>query len=172
MQRTKTRGGAVIVPLCLVAAVVLLCLTAFSLHTSGGGIYARYSSEAEGEDSARVARFEVTETGTVLTSDIVEALIPGETVVRTVSVENKSEVAVKYSVTLVNLTGNLPLALSLEKASGGKTDGAAYDVLGIGESADYNVVLYWPDDRPEDRSAEYSGKIDQVRVVLTAEQVD
>ncbi|MBE6972008.1 MAG: hypothetical protein E7446_07850 [Ruminococcaceae bacterium] len=170
MQRTKKRGGAIGISLCF--AVVLLYLTVFSLHTSGGGIYARYSSEVEGEDSARVARFEVTETGTVLTNDIVEAMIPGETVIRTVSVENRSEVTVKYSVTLVNLTGNLPLALSLEKISGGETDGAAYDVLNVGETADYNVVLYWPDDRPEDRCAEYSGKIDQVRVVLTAEQTD
>lgn len=157
------------IPIC--AAAVLLCLTLFSAHLTGG-IYARYTTSASGSDSARVAKFEVTEAGTVLTDSITADLIPGAEETRTIQVTNNSEVVVKYSVTLTNETGNLPLTVSLAKTGGEAADGADYDVLAIGESAKYTVSLYWPTSPEANRSPEYSGKIDQVRITLTAEQMD
>ena len=166
MAKKRTTHGMV-----LRLAAVLLILVMLSGRLAVGR-FARYTSTVTASDSARVAKFEVKETITLLTDDIIEPLIPGESVVRTIVVENKSEVTVKYSVSLINLTGNLPLAISLEKSGGGASASGTYDLLDVGETAAYNVRLYWPDELAEDRSAEYSGKIDIVRIVLTAEQVD
>lgn len=166
---TRRARAKVNIPIC--AAAILLCLTMFSVHLTSG-VYARYTTTASGSDSARVAKFEIEETGTVLSSGIEAALVPGEKVERTISVENKSEVIVKYSVSLTNETGNLPLAISLTKMGGVPGDGVDYDVLGIGELAEYTVSLYWPDDKPEYCFPEYVGMIDQVRIKLTAEQMD
>ena len=53
-KRVLKRRSKVNIPIC--AAAVLLCLTMFSAHLTGG-IYARYSTTASGSDSARVIKF-------------------------------------------------------------------------------------------------------------------
>ena len=52
--RRKKTGSKMNIPLCL--ACVLLCLTLFSFHFSGG-VVARYSTTASSGDSARVIQF-------------------------------------------------------------------------------------------------------------------
>lgn len=42
------------IPMC--AACILLCLTLISIHMTGG-LYAKYTSDAQGSDSARVAKY-------------------------------------------------------------------------------------------------------------------
>ena len=45
-------------PLIFYLGIFVLCMTLFSSHMTGG-LYARYTSNASGSDSARVARFDV-----------------------------------------------------------------------------------------------------------------
>lgn len=81
------------IPMC--AALVLLLLTMISIHLTSG-LFARYTSSSSGADSARVAKFDVKVTGpaeNVLCE--VTALHPGGI---TFTVENKSEVAIEYSI--------------------------------------------------------------------------
>ena len=85
------------IPMC--AAGVLLCLTLFSAHFTSG-LYAKYTSTATGSDSARVAKFEVVTTGEE--GDNVVVFTSGEATddVYKFTIQNNSEVAVKYSLTL------------------------------------------------------------------------
>lgn len=70
-QRKRT-GTKVNIPICL--AAVLLCLTMFSFHFSSG-VVARYSTNTDGADFARVIEFQqLTVDDTTPTSNIV---IPG-----------------------------------------------------------------------------------------------
>ena len=54
MAKAKRSRAKVNIPICL--AGVLLCLTLFSIHLTGG-IFARYTTTASSSDSARVIRF-------------------------------------------------------------------------------------------------------------------
>ena len=96
------------IPMC--AALVLLLLTMISIHMTSG-LYARYTANSTATDSARVAKFDVEGT-------VTETATNGE---YKLTVNNKSEVAVKYKV-IVTFNKALPetdtLTLSL---SGAKT---------------------------------------------------
>ena len=79
----------------------LLCLALFSANLTSG-LYARYTTTASGSDSARVARFDVS--NTVQSEDaqinlhFYDASLLSDEV--TFTVESSSEVAVSYSVTV------------------------------------------------------------------------
>ena len=96
------------IPMC--AALVLLLLTMISIHMTSG-LYARYTSTATATDSARVAKFDVEAAVTATATN-------GE---YTLTVNNKSEVAVKYKV-IVTFNEVLPEADTLAiTLSGAKT---------------------------------------------------
>jgi len=84
------------IPLC--AAAVLLCLTLVSIHLTSG-LYARYTASATGSDSARVAKFDVAvsiapaDGGVTLSNE-------NKSGSYTIIIENKSEVAIEYSLAL------------------------------------------------------------------------
>lgn len=149
----------------LYLAGVLLCLTLISVHLTSG-LYARYVSSASGEDAARVARFDVTEAGDLKTS--FSALIsPGETVKKTVTVKNNSEVAITYTVSAENLFDNLPLTFEFTKQS----EQSPELYLAAGETADFSLSIYWPTDNGKN-DVSYSGKVDLVQLTLSAVQAD
>ena len=75
---TENRKAHVIV---LRAAAVLLILVMLSTSMVAGR-YARYTSSASGNDSARVAKFRVTESGDLKTTFIVK-ISPGKSVDKT-----------------------------------------------------------------------------------------
>ena len=87
------RRSKVNIPMC--AAAVILCLTLVSIHLTSG-LYARYSTTSSGEDSARVAKFDVS---AEISEDatISNANRSGE---YTISVHNNSEVAIEYRMIL------------------------------------------------------------------------
>ena len=79
-------------------ALVVLCLTMLCVHLMGS-LYGRYSSTAEGSDSARVAKFDVKVTGDVNNNISVQCTqMPGNSATYQITVKNDSEVAVKYDV--------------------------------------------------------------------------
>lgn len=84
------------IPMC--AAGVLLCLTLFSAHFTSG-LYAKYTATATGSDSARVAKFEVDVSGQDL-ADITCTQSDTDSGTYTITIENTSEVAVRYELSL------------------------------------------------------------------------
>lgn len=70
----------------MVAALILLLMTMISVHMTSG-LYARYTTSASGTDSARVAKF-----------DVDSAVSRNDDGTYTLTVTNKSEVAVEYSI--------------------------------------------------------------------------
>lgn len=75
------------------AALILLLLTMITTHMTSG-LYARYTAQASGSDSARVAKFAVSSTVTANEDKTDEYT-------HTLVVHNGSEVAVEYSVEVV-----------------------------------------------------------------------
>jgi len=104
-------------------------------------------------------------------------IAPGEVDVHTVTVQNSSEVAMRYSVQLVNESNNLPglKFLMTGMDAGGNSTGTFHeaavtfsdDLLPSSEEVTIKIQTSWSDTDP--KNAE---KIDWVRIVVTAEQID
>ena len=88
------------IPMC--AACVLLCLTLFSIHLTSG-LYAKYTAKGNGEDDARVAKFDVDVVGS---EDIAVRYNTVTDNVYEFEVTNNSEVAVEYQITVTDLSSN------------------------------------------------------------------
>lgn len=152
-------------PLIFRLAVALFCMVLVSLHLMGG-LYARYITTATGSDSARVAKFNVTEDLTVTQSDgttvtdfvVDDVLKPGESVSYCFTVQNDSEVAVKFIVSGERLFNELPLTLE-----------TAEKEIAPGASDTVTFTVLW---NRSENSLSYSGKIDMIRLSATAEQID
>lgn len=82
----------------MTAALVLLLLTMVSTHFTAG-LYARYTSTFYSHDSARVAKFDVDSTMTENADGTY-----------TLTVDNKSEVAIKYSI-IVEMDAHLQVTV-------------------------------------------------------------
>lgn len=81
-------------------AAVLLCLTLFSAYLTSG-LFARYTAQDSGNDSARVAGFHPTATITPADQTIKYDINTGNYKINyTIAVANPSEVAVKYDVVI------------------------------------------------------------------------
>lgn len=128
-----------------------------------------YVSTTMGSDQARVAKFEIEEPGyqeVLVTAD----LIPGEQQSQVLEVQNKSEVAVEYTIAVKNTTGNLPLTFTVDSV--GETSGEfSYTaVLQPNDSKrSYTLQVIWP---KEKNSPEYAGMVDLIKVTVSAIQKD
>lgn len=162
---------------------VLLCLvmTSFWLMCN---VYAKYSAEASGEDGARVAKFEVTETGkdgTELTKQIKMDVCPGFTQNYKVSVTNNSEVAITYVMNVENKYGNLPLRFRMLDENGNEITSERADISAKDQMEHvYQLEISWPVDAESSaasgnadlRSSDYAGKVDVIEITLKAVQKD
>ncbi len=156
-------------------AAVLLCLTLFSTYLVTG-LFARYTTSAQGGDHARVAKFSFEGSGELLQS-IEASLFPGESQTATLIIENNSEVAVEYTVAVTNVTNNLPLSLRMEKIEASSTvdiNGTTFTVQQIpGNHIDmYTLYIDWEATTDEDRDPDWMGKVDYIAVTVTAVQID
>lgn len=144
----------VIVLRTVVVLLILVCLSTAMVT----GRYARYFSSASGEDSARVAKFDVTVSST--TTQLASVLIqPGETAEKFFTVENKSEVAVALNFQVSNKYNNLPLEF-LHPVSG---------VIAPGKTKEVPLLVTWP---AADNDDNYIGKVDLLEISVQAVQVD
>ena len=84
-------------------ALILLLLTMVTTHMTSG-LYARYTAQASGTATARVARFDVT-------AAVVETKTAGE---YTLNVTNNSEVTVEYKIIVENLSDRFSVTLGNE----------------------------------------------------------
>jgi len=139
-----------------VAVLLMLVLVSTGIVS---GRYARYVSSASGEDSARVAKFEVSVSENEFASFFSVEIEPGGKVEKTVFVTNKSEVTVAMDFSVKNVYENLPLQI-LNQVGG---------EIAPGQTKKVPLTIYWPEDKTDDS---YCGKVDLLKISLTVVQVD
>ena len=152
-------------PAVLYVGLLLLCLTLVSVHLSSG-LYARYTMDVSGSDTARVAKFSFDlSTAEEFREQVTLVLKPGDKQTYEFSFANNGETTLEYTVELINTTGNLPLVIT--EAQNG--------VLPMGESAGPIVgTVEWPTEAEKGNptSPVYAGMVDVIVVRVTVEQVD
>lgn len=156
------------IPIVFYVGLLVVCLTFFSVHMSSG-LFARYTTQASGEDSARVAKFEINEDLTITNGQgdvshefaVGDTLIPSQSTRYTYEVKNSSEVAVKFIVSGQSLFHELPLVLTEKEL-----------LLQPGETGQITFEVAW--DMTDDKylDASYSEKIDMILITVRTEQVD
>ncbi len=151
-------------PVLLIVAFILIILTAISFSLVVA-TYSRYittkinSSENDGKNPD-VAKFDVSEyldgVGEFDTLSI--TLKPGEEKVQNIIVSNSSEVAISYTISLENVTNNLPLEFTNYSGTinANETNVAC------------SVTISWDELK---NSPEFAGKTDVIRIIITAEQI-
>jgi len=128
----------------MVLAGVLLCLTLLSVHFSSG-IYARYTTSADGNDSAKVASFgnlTLEETGSFSNASKTAIIVPGVDLIKNAAVSfSASEVSV-YVIVEAELSGNWETTDSktfvIENTD--KTDGEDENLLSWSVASDWTFI--------------------------------
>lgn len=152
------------IPMCL--AGVLFCLTLISIHLTGG-LYAKYTTRSEFEDLARVAKFEVTENQTRFQQELVVDMTPG-TYTSSITVDNQSEVAINYVVTVKNTTGNLPLKFQIGGAAVTSGEHISVNSIPVGGKEDISMNIIWD----QEGALAYIGMVDMISITVEAVQID
>ncbi len=175
----KVRNAKLNILMCTVA--VLLCATLFSMHFVGG-LYARYTTSASGSDSARVAAFSITQGGTIFNT-IEAAVTPGATKTVDLTITNNSEVAMEYTLTVTNVTGNInPLefkltpdgnapAVTTESYENGISINSARQIAGD-HTDKYRLEIVWEPSENEADDLAFIGMVDYITVSVKATQID
>ena len=149
--------------LVLRIAAVLLVLVMLSTSIVAGR-YARYTTSASGYDSARIARFSVTESG-ILRETFKVKIAPGEAIPIEVLLKNDSEVTVAYTISAENYYRNLPLEFTV-------IDTAAQlpaEPLAPGETKTLALQVCWQADKTDNQ---YIGMVDLIHLTICITQVD
>ena len=174
-QNTKVN-----IPMC--AALVLLLLTMISVHLTSG-LYARYTSTASGSDSARVAKFHVDSDHS---EDVIVDCRSSDSGTYEITVENQSEVAIKYvlNITFDKDVNGTDLTVTM-KDDGNKVDCKFQQnmkftrdtPLAPGSSRTHEFTFEVHDWRtvtgksPDDNAGSYDWELD-FTVTINVEQVD
>ena len=158
------------IPIC--AAAVLLCLALVTTYFVSG-LFARYAASGQSSDNTRAAKFSI-EGGGVFSQPVVADFTPGSSIEKEFSVQNDSEVAVEYTIEVTNVTKNLPLQLSMGKKGSvpavQKNDITFTEQKLPGSHTDnYTLRIEWPE---KDNDSTLMGKVDYIRVTVTATQID
>ncbi len=154
-------------------AAVLLCLTLVSTYFVSG-LQARYSTSGQSGNSAGVAKFSIEGSGTLL-QPIEARVSPGDPKPATLIIENKSEVAVEYSITVTNVTNNLPLRFRMEKdevSLAVDADGTTFTAQQIPGNHSDTYVLHIDWDATKNNPDLWMGRVDYITVKVTATQID
>ncbi|MDO4363224.1 MAG: hypothetical protein Q4C99_01730 [Clostridia bacterium] len=161
-MNTKSKGSNLIFRLLSLLLVFTLA-SAYLLS----GVAAKYTSHSGGADNARVASFNVTQSGTA-TADIALDIKPGDTVQYEVAVTSNSEVALSYTIGVENKYNNLPLEFKMLDENNNEINS---DTIMYSDSKTHNYKLQiaWPSNEDD---VSYSGKVDLLVVTLDASQVD
>lgn len=164
---------------------ILLCLVLVSFWLMCN-MYAKYTSQASGSDSARVAIFGHNESIDI--ANFPQNWKPGTSYTFKLQISNQkngkiSEVAQKYDIEVVT-QGNLPLVYILKNAGGSQIDkftetsneknyrftNNSMEFQG-GKSAEdkYELIIQWPEDK---KNAEFVGIPDSVQIKINVQQID
>lgn len=137
---------------------IVLTIFSFSLVVT---TYSRYITSSIDDEKGTVAQFKISE---VLenggSEQVLElSLIPGDRITENVLVTNDSNVTVKYTITITNITNNLPLEFT------GYVGEIKY---GPSETKICPIIINWPS---ELNDPSYSGKVDFIKISIVVEQV-
>ena len=150
----------------LITAAILLVLALVSFMCIRS-LIAGYKAETGSSDSARVAVFKVTESGTA-TQHIAGEFQPGDNKVYDVVVTNESETAVDFTITAESAYDDLPLEAAMLDSDGNEISKGSI-AAGDKTQHTYTLKVSWPKDK---NSSDYAGKADMLTVTLDAKQVD
>lgn len=176
----KERNVKVDILMCTVA--VLLCATLFSMHLAGG-LYARYTTSISSSDSARVAAFNIQQEGTIF-KNFEAKVAPRTTQSVDLTITNKSEVAMEYTLKVTNVTGNLPSLKFTLKPADKNTPSAMLNSHENGVSISsarqipgdhtdkYTLNVDWEQSENEEDDLALIGMVDYITVSVTATQID
>lgn len=164
---------------------ILLCLVLVSFWLMCN-LYAKYTAEASGGDTARVALWGSHQSITLAEGDKLPQS-PGESCTYTVIISNErnskiSETAQKYSIEVIT-SGNLPLTYKISKedvdvgsfleTSENKTwkisNNNMVFAAGIAGTHTYKLTVTWPDN---EKSANLASVPDFIQIKICTEQVD
>ena len=145
-------------PVVFYIGCILLCVWLISVYLIGG-VYARYSTYASSEDSARVAIFKFEDDLSDQSQTLPTSFGPGEKITTSVTIKNEGEVTLRCVVKVENLTDNLPIEDQIIYSSN----------IGCNDESTFSWDIEWPKQK---NSVDYMGKIDVLRLVVTVEQVD
>lgn len=120
-------------------------------------IYAKYISKDGASQNATVAKFDVSESF-VAEETFPVSIRPGEQVNREILINNNSDVAIKLTISVENVTNNLPLSFA----------GVNQEILPNTEQK-VTVGVIW--DKNE-KSPDYAEMVDVIKLVIRAEQID
>ena len=170
MSKRETRENRL-----LQIVLILLALTLISFWLLSN-MYARYVTQSEGSDSARVAQFQIGNENHLNETYVLNPMMSGgEDQKVTVRITNDSEVAVRYTFTF-KTDGNLPLAITGSGPSGTtlqKTDGKNVWTIDkapatkCDEVYTFNLSL-----ENNDESYQYAGGVEKIQLTVQAEQID
>ena len=156
-------------------ALLLICAVWITAQMTSE-LYARYTSSFSGDDGARVASFEFTDNLAAQARLFPAELSPGASEEKTLMIQNQGEVAIRYVVTIVNTTNNLPLAVVATVDGVEQTislEDGPVEIFSSSVAPDsagsLTWTLLWPADR---NSSDLMGKMDVLKIVVTVEQVD
>lgn len=173
----SSRTGKLDIHVVLMRLVCVLLMLVLVTTGMVSGQLARYVTTVTVTDTARVARFDITQEG-ALTESFTLPIAPGDSIRRSVTVTNASEVAVNYRITVANPEDNLPLEFSAVDSNGDplplNRSGNTWELTGFLEagsavSEEYTLTIRWKDGYTDDF---YAGKVDLIRITLIAEQAD
>ena len=172
------------IPMCL--AALLLCLTMVSLYLVSG-LFAKYTTESDSSDSARVAAFvfDVNDT-TNHFFDVSTVNAPGKQAVFRFSITNKngsvvSEVAEQYQISAA-IHGSLPLTVTITDASNAEVitfheptsdqDTSSVMAFQAGQPGThvYTLTVSWPEG---EKNLQYANAgLSEIELRISAWQVD
>ncbi len=120
-------------------------------------IYARYISKDSLKQDATVAKFDVSESF-VAEESFPVSIKPGEQVNREILINNNSDVAILLTISVENITNNLPLTFN----------GVNQEILPNTKKT-VTVGVVWDG---SNSSPEYAEKVDVIKLIIRAEQID
>lgn len=148
----------------IMLSLLIMVVLSFSLV---GNLLAKYSTGGGNSETARVAKFKITESGISSIDISSEKFRPGFTFEQPVEITNESEVAVNY-VLAKTTTGNLPLRFELNDRD--FTTSTYSDIIEPNSAKkSYVMKVIWPE---TENNPEYSGMVDSIKLTLTVNQVD
>ncbi len=144
-----------------------------------GVTFSGYVTRSSGGDTARVAKFQVTEEISVTEATAFVGMYPGSEDTWPFEIENESEVALRCSITLSS-TKNLPLVFSavadgeeIPLLENTETEFISLDPLANAEGLFLKAVWQKGDEEWDTAAAEkYMYEADAVTVTITTEQIN
>jgi len=160
-------------PIVFYVSILLLAAVFFTMHLSGG-LFARYQSNADGSDSARVAAYVFELTSPNESKELPVTYTADGSGIYPIEIKNTNgtrtcEVAQSYTVTVSNLTSNVELAFTIytdEACTQAFTQGTL--PAGVAETD----TLYLKISLPANADYTLASEIDLIRLSVSSAQID